>query len=437
MRRATTATALILATAGASVSAALGQPAPTVAAEPLVETVDYDKLLDSIGAPSASDEDLLVASEVMEELPDDDVANAWVDPSSEQLTVGVADEDSVASVTEALDEAGIDNAVVEVVDDSQAELDLIIEGVYDFPGMESISSAMHDYASNRVVLTSRTPVTDELRRKAYEYFGDAVAIASQPEDASAMSREADTSPFYAGAWMGQYWGGRYCTAGWSWVTASGQARMLTAGHCMPIGTTIQHATNAEPFYSYAMGDPGVSTVEQGTGTIGADGDLAMINTAAAGRSGAPRMWTLGPTSTTSTTVNSVDFWTANDTDVCYSGRMRGVQCGTEVDSEGNGGYNVDDKDASYIDKDTGERYTHVALATKGWGKCSQDTESGSPVYINTPGAGVAAHGILSGGGGGGDDEFVGKLEPSHCVMWFTEIGQAYDHWSGHVETIYG
>ena len=42
-----------------------------------------------------------------------------------------------------------------------------------------------------------------------------------------------------------------------------------------------------------------------------------------------------------------------------------------------------------------------------------------------------------GGGGGGDDEFVGKLEPSHCVMCFTEIGQAYDHWSGHVETIYG
>ena len=90
------------------------------------------------------------------------------------------------------------------------------------------------------------------------------------------------------------------------------------------------------------------------------------------------MWTLGPTSTTSTTVNSVDFWTANDTDVCYSGRMRGVQCGTEVDSEGNGGYNVDDKDASYIDKDTGERYTHVALATKGWGKCSQDTSPAPP-----------------------------------------------------------
>jgi hypothetical protein len=427
----------MLGVAGAVATAVLGQPVPTVAAEPLAPTVDFDKLLDSIGAPSAAEEDLSAATEVMELLPDQSVANAWVDPSSDQLTVGVTSGSSAAAITDALEAKGIDDAVVEVVDDSQAELDRIVEGVYELPGMESISSAMHDYASNRVILTSRTPVSDALRQRAYEYFGDTVAIASEPEEAASMSRDADTSPFNAGASFGKLHGEVVCTAGWSWLTPSGLARMLTAGHCLPIGSSYPMATNAVPLHEYLMGNPGASTFETGTGTVGADGDLAMINLASADRSATPQMWTLGPTSTTSTTVNSVDFWTSNGTDVCYSGRRRGVQCGTEIDSDGNGGFNVDDKDASYTDKDTGEVYTHVAYSTKGWGKCSQNTESGSPVYINTPGTGVAAHGILSGGGGGGSDQFVGKFEPGHCVMWFTEIGQAYEHWSGHVETIYG
>lgn len=184
-----------------------------------------------------------------------------------------------------------------------------------------------------------------------------------------------------------------------------------------------------------------TTFQAGTGTIGADGDLALINTVKTpsgttiNRSGAPRMWTLGPTSTSSTTVDSVDLWTTNGLAVCYSGMLRGVQCGTTVDDDGDGGYNVEDKDASYTDALTGEVVTHVARATKGWGKCPQSGDSGAPVYVNTPGTGVAAHGILSGAGGGGTDQYVAKFEPSHCTMYFTEIGQAYDHWTaGHIET---
>jgi hypothetical protein len=35
---------------------------------------------------------------------------------------------------------------------------------------------------------------------------------------------------------------------------------------------------------------------------------------------------------------------------------------------------------------------------------------------------------------GSHDQYVGKYEPSYCSMLFTEIGQAYQHWSeGHVQ----
>lgn len=144
------------------------------------------------------------------------------------------------------------------------------------------------------------------------------------------------------------------------------------------------------------------------------------------------MFTLGPTSTTSTTVNSVDRWTSNGTAVCYSGQKTGVQCGTSVDDNGYGGYDVQDENFSY--EDDGDVFNNVALSTKGWGMCPMAGDSGSPVYINTPGTGVAVHGVLSGGGGGGIDRYVGRYEPSNCKMIFTEIGQAYQAFNGHVET---
>jgi hypothetical protein len=115
--------------------------------------------------------------------------------------------------------------------------------------------------------------------------------------------------------------------------------------------------------------------------------------------------------------------------------MTGVQCGEEVEENGDGGYNVEDENFSW-ENTNGDVYTRSVLATKGWGQCPIPGDSGAPVYINTPGTGVAAHGILSGSGGGGDDYFVGHFEPSHCEMLFTEIGQAYDHWpNGHVEEL--
>ena len=204
------------------------------------------------------------------------------------------------------------------------------------------------------------------------------------------------------------------------------------------GSNFSAATNyGSGSYTYRMGHVVRSTVDSG-GTVGSDGDLALISTKYAldgdllNRSGAPRMFTQGTTSTTSTTVNSVDSWTSNGTAVCYSGMMRGVQCGTEVQDNGDGGFNVQDENYSYESSD-GRQWNNVALTTKGWGKCPIPGDSGSPVYINTAGVGVAAHGILQGSGGGGDDHYVGKYEPSNCRMVFTEIGQAYQAFNGQVE----
>jgi len=389
---------------------------------------------DEIFGPAPTPRQVAVLSEAknaLDEMSPGDVANAWIEPSSGKLVVGVTPEADRDAVEAQLAEQGVEGVTLLEVEHSQEELDAIVEDVYGFPGMEQVSSAMHDYSTNTIVLTSHVPVTDELREAVFATFGDAAVISSEPVIIELSSREADTSPFWAGAWIGRRNSDDpHCTLGFSWKGVSGGDYMLTAGHCYPRSSDDSVATDyGTGDYTYRVGQVAVSTVDSG-GTVGSNGDLALIDTGA--REGGPKMWTGGPTSTTITSINSVDKWTSNGTAVCYSGMKRGVQCGQEVDDEGDGGYNVEDEDYSFETPD-GDVYTHVALATKGWGRCVIPGDSGAPVYINTAGVGVAAHGILSGRSGGGDDYYVGKYEPSNCKMMFTEIGQAYHAYNGHVE----
>jgi hypothetical protein len=391
-------------------------------------------------------EQLSNATEILAGEPTSEYAGAWIDDTTGTLTIGVKHGTDTSDVEAQLAERGLKGETFEAVGHDQSQLDQIVENVYKMPGMEDISSAIHDYSANRIILTSHNPVTDELRTAIYDNFGDAAVIASDPITLAPASRDADTSPFYAGGWLGHLnVSTPICTVGWSWVMADGSPRMLTAGHCYPtsgVGSADKSAATdyGSGSYTYQMGTAFSSTVNSG-GTFGDDGDLAMIDTnrKANGdnlfREGDPQMFTGGTTSTTTTTVNSVDKWTSNGTAVCYSGMQRGVQCGNCCDSDGNGGYNVEDNNYSYESGD-GRVWTHLAYTTKGWGKCVIPGDSGSPVYINTDGIGVAAHGILQGAAGGGPDFYVGHFSTGHCVMIFTEIGQAYDGWLGHVETIY-
>ncbi|MGO4255361.1 hypothetical protein [Marmoricola sp. RAF53] len=439
-----------LTSAGEAGAAFTVQPErPEDEEQPKVDIVELDEGIEESPPDQKLIDDLETISDVVSETAaDESTGGAWVDDESGNVVVGITDPTVEPDVSIALDAADVNNVAFAQVDHSQATLDDIVENVYDQPGLEDISSAMHDYEHNQVVLTSSEPVTDELRESVFAAYGDAAVIDSEPLVVDPVRREADTSPFYAGAWIGNgVFNTALCTAAWSWVMPSGAARMLTAGHCFPTGPSggwNDATTNATKTYNYALGRAVSSTYKDGSGTAGADGDLALLDTnigaggAATHRSAAPRMWTGGSSSDTSTTVVGVDRWTAKGTAVCYSGMKRGVQCGRTVDSDGNGGYVVADASASYKSSD-GEKVSHVARATKGWGKCPQPGDSGSPVYVNTPGPGVAAHGIVSGAtfghNFGGDDEFVGKYEPlSHCELFFTEIGQAYQHWAGHIET---
>ena len=403
------------------------------------EVVDEDEVLDG-PLPLAEARELERVKDAVDAVSEDTTASAWVDPGSGAITVGVTEDADLSEVGAQLDAQGVSDVRFIEVDHSRAALDEIVEGVYDQPGMENISSAMHHYESNTVVLTSRVPVTDALREAVYLNFGDAAVLASEPVSIEPSSRDADTSPFYAGAWIGRYGASSsHCTVGFSWVGETGRSFMLTAGHCYPTGSNLSVATNfGNGNHLYQMGRVIRTTVDSG-GTVGADGDLALIGTRVAldgtvlNRSGSPRMFTGGTTSTTSTTVNSVDRWTAVGVDVCYSGMKRGVQCGIEVQDDGDGGFLVQDENYSYESSD-GRRWNNVALATKRWGRCPIPGDSGAPVYINTPGVGVAAHGILQGSGGGGDDHYVGKYEiGGTCRMVFTEIGQAYQAFNGSVE----
>lgn len=407
-------------------SGALTAQAPTSA---MSEVLKGDEPLDPVEPEDVPE--MAAAQDVLRKESARDFANAWIDDVSGMLTVGVAEDVDTSRVEAALAHRGVEGVSFEKVARSQAELDFIVENVYELAGMDEISSAMHDYEANRIILTSHVPVTDSLRAAVFEQFGDAAVLEEEPLTLNPATREADTSPFYAGAWMGRLnAAGPNCTLGFSWLNANNQPRLLTAGHCYRQAendTTVATDFGAGD-YTYKIGRTFGSTADA-NGTVGSDGDLVLIDTTDFSRSGAGRMWTQGPTSDTSTNVKSVDQWTSNGTAVCYSGMKRGVQCGECCDDDGNGGYNVQDANYSYEDS-TGDVWTHVARATKGWGKCTISGDSGSPVYINTAGVGVAAHGILNGGGGGGDDDYVGKYEPTNCSMVFTEIGQAYEHWSG-------
>lgn len=402
--------------------------------------LSQDEISAEVIPPPALRDDVEEATEVIDELPSDEVAGVWVDPDSGELSVGVVEGASADKVVAALETQGFSDVLAIPVEHSSSDLDQIITGVYDDPGMQPISAARHDYVRNVAVLTSDSPITDDLREAVWANYGDAAVLQEEPVVVVPLdSRPADGSAFFAGAKTGFYGGGEKCTLGWSWINSNGNARMLTAGHCYPEGESNKSvATNFNSYFTHWVGNVMDTTVTKGVGTVGADGDLALINTQYGGstltnHSGAPWMWTGGASSSTYTSVNSVDLWAANGQSICYSGRLQGVQCGG-IDDDGNGGYVVEDKDAT--NEWAGEVFTHLAYATKGWGKCGRPGESGSPVYINTPGTGVAAHGILSAASDGGGDFWVGKFEPfKNCAIYFTEIGQAYDHWGGgHVET---
>lgn len=307
------------------------------------------------------------------------------------------------------------------------------------PGLGDVYAVFHDRARRRLVLTTRHVPNSELRRRVRILLGPRGALAHAPVVLRPTSRDADTSPFSAGAAIGYYDDDRpRCTSGFSWRTETGQPAMLTAGHCYPAGGEISVATNATPGFRYWVGHVAQTTVNS-SGTLGINGDLALIDTTATAdgttldRTGAARMFVGGATSATTVPVSGVSMLATLGSEVCYSSSVLGEECGP-IDAAGHGGYTVVDTAFAYRSSD-GRVWTGLALALKDWGYCVRRGESGSPVYRDQPDGSIAANGILNGGSGGDiEEQFVAQDSiTGNCLMTFTQIGSAYQLWGGQVD----
>lgn len=332
-----------------------------------------------------------------------------------------------------LENAGLAPAVhVEVVKHSAAELDNVVHRVYSLPGAEAVTSAWHDWANNRAVVTAEHP-SDELRSVLYQAYGDAVVVEDEEDSDTLDSRDEDGSPIKGGSrWLREQpnGAGKFCTMGFPWKAAGDYAAnyMITAGHCFPKNRAdtdwaVNDYGGVDKDYDYFIGatTAGNTTWRDGDGTIDGNGDLARISMSAFNRIGGAYVWTGDWNSTTSRTLDTVKKWAAEGDPACYSGAYSGAWCD----------YKVYDTDASYKSLD-GEVLYQIIKSSKGGGQCSEPGDSGAPVYQRHGDTGAIAFGILSGGGGGGVDHYIGSAEGlfADCHMFFTSIGQAYQQWDG-------
>ncbi|MGW4461517.1 trypsin-like serine protease [Micromonospora sp. NPDC004704] len=273
-------------------------------------------------------------------------------------------------------------------------------------GSEHMYSAYIDAPGNRVVVEA-SGVTQGMRLAlAVRYGTRMVALRLTPgENAGEIqARHNDTSPFYGGARMGP----DGCTIGFSW-THEGQRYFITAGHCTSLNQNVY--MNG---YSSAVGkviDDNWANASGSTKINGASyysGDLSLVKMNS-GYSTFPRVYTGGPTSSTSRVVGGISSRAPKTGDhYCTGGSTKGTICNWKVTS-----VNVTVK---YSD---GTVARNMTKGTK-HGHCTAPGDSGGPIFtINSAGK-IIAKGIHSGGGGGGSDHYTGALE-SPCREYFTDI----------------
>jgi Trypsin len=284
---------------------------------------------------------------------------------------------------------------------------------------ESRPNSEHD-----VAVVAVSAVNDEMRRLAADVGGEVVlSVDSTLPDAgvdSLDSRGADDSEFLGGAWMTAVYpnGASICTTGFAW-RKNGNPFMTTAGHCLDRKDPYDYPVTAGE--SMGVGQGTQSTWDDGTGSVkiagqnSYEGDLSLINVLNS-KDVNNRIW-----DTDSTSIPVVDWYNTAPVEGmvhCTSGQVTGQLCPWEV------------KDV-YIDVtyNDGDVARHVVKSKKqGW--CVKKGDSGAPVYYRYDGK-AYARGIVSGGGGGGSDGYGGALDP--CILTFTDVGDAYDAYEGHLE----
>lgn len=316
-----------------------------------------------------------------------------------------------------------------------------------------------DWPTHKVVVNV-PEVTDELRAKAAALYGEDVVLDIVPEAARATAntdRGHDVDPFYAGArfyrypsWdMSQEWA--RCTFGIPWKLGTSHAYTITAGHCLPYDGASDGSRLGVKTSTYTAGDNGYgagrlhtasaygSTMASCGAQQGSYGDLALIDHqywplgAWMGRGSSNRIWQDGTNGVNSAPASRWATYNPNSM-VRVSGSTHGDindPSHWKVTNEGDWSY-------SYTpDGCSGTRVVYQqSRATKDWGQCADNGDSGGPVSQEDPDYPYqySIGGVLSGASGGGGDAYIGQAEGQvpgvDCVVYFTSARFASYKWGG-------
>lgn len=356
-----------------------------------------------------------------------DLGYAWVDRAHGEVVVDAATpagEATARAVVARLAKDGVP-ARVRLVRFSRTRLDSIKDdAIYlrssDVPDGDLIVQTQPDAEHDRVLVTIERYSAALVRALARRYGAAAIAVRVRPgrDRLQAGGRGAEVNPYWGGAWVNV--GSTLCTSGFSWLVPGTQA-MLTAGHCAPDGGTLMAGTENIGSITDARENWNVDT-----GTEAGNGDFALAYITP-GKKAGDLMYRGDAAGVHGYPVR--ELWSrraAVGDQYCTGGRVTGELCGWSVTATG-----VNHRYMPTIFDFNGPVILNSVEGSK-LGYCTQQGDSGGPVYTVRSDNGIAAKGITSGGGGGLTDHYGGSIDP--CKHWFSDLYDAVALFGGSVLT---
>jgi hypothetical protein len=254
-------------------------------------------------------------------------------------------------------------------------------------------------------------VTDGLRTKARDLFGDAVTVYATTPGTLAQGRFDDSSPYWGGDRIGNPSG--YCTYGFALTNLYGTHYGITAGHCWPIGTAVSVTTQFGGTGNLGTGYAAFGTVQfrrYGNGSLDAELVGAMDY--------AGEIWVAPDLANDSGVFAPIHgaHASCSGCGVYFNGSFTGKSLAT-VDSSGPGCVTLGDGSGGTVTP-CGLWQAH---ATNGQRIC-QPGDSGGPVFAYDGNGGVTAVGIIEGCSGNG------------TTGWYTDIAQILSTWTSTITT---
>jgi hypothetical protein len=379
----------------------------------------------SEAVPPGLEETAADASQLVDFNPNQ-YAGSWYEPSTQRVTI--------ASVTGAIGSAGknarrlsADNDVTVVP--AQFSLAEGQKALDEFMATAAIAHRVVNFGvapdGNGFQLdVLGEPTADELQGLSvlpgHVDVRTGLTDAGHPTDAM-----NDASPFAGGSRFGSIVPGgttlNVCTSGFPFLGDSGVKFLLTAGHCVPKGSTwkiyklngpvlsptldVQIAQNDSPGARTSW-DSNAGTVNAG-GDSAKHGDVAMFNVSAYGKDIGDSIWI---SQTAKRNVVSRDTPSVGGS-VCRAGIRDWETCGFTIDSV--------NTSHTYNDGTTIRQGDLAYLASSN--TCSLDGDSGAPVYRRTNGDAIAI-GIVSG--------TYSVPTVGGCMLVFTGVEEAIQAWGG-------